>query len=162
MKFSLTRHTRPDFLFRVIVHTANMIPGDWGNMTQAVWQSPLLPLASPTATSSTTENSVFGTGKRFKRDLLNYLEFYGSKRTGNLVSQLKKYDFTSVKASLIASVPSRERFEGADSKTSTLWGWPALRDTIRQIPLRYASQKKDPHVVIQVRLHHTVISLSGG
>lgn len=127
-----------------------MIPGDWGNMTQAVWQSPLLPLASPNTTFPAAEHSVFGSGKRFKRDLLSYLEFYGGKRTGRLVAQLKKHDFTAIKAALVASVPSREKLGGVDSERSTLWGWPALKDTVCQIPLKRPTQKRDPHVVIQV------------
>lgn len=120
-----------------------MIPGDWENMTQAVWQSPLLPLAS---LSTISENTVFGSGTRFKHDILAYLECYGRKRTGRLVAQLKKHDFSTVKAALIASVPSREKV-GAKS---TLWGWQALKDTIRQIPKQ--TTQGEPHVVIQVGL----------
>ncbi|CRG86822.1 tyrosyl-DNA phosphodiesterase 1 [Talaromyces islandicus] len=144
---------RHDDLAQVIIHTANMIPGDWANMSQAVWRSSLLPLLRPTpaATSSTMqERFPLGSGEKFKRDLLAYLEFYGSKKTGSLVMHLKKHDFSSVRAALIASVPSREKICTTDSKKSTLWGWPALRDTLRQIPLKSTSTDVEPHIVVQV------------
>lgn len=148
-----------DLLYRVVIHTANMIPGDWANMSQAVWQSPLLPLA-PISTPTMREPITFGSGERFKRDLLAYLEFYGSKKTGSLVTQLKKHDFSSVRAALIASVPSREKLGTADSKKSTLWGWPALKDTIRQIPLKDTSAEVEPHIVVQVCSCDVVYELS--
>lgn len=138
---------------RVIIHTANMIPGDWANMCQAVWQSPLLPLTS-TASSKDEAHTVFGTGPRFKRDLLAYLEFYGNNKTGRLVKQLGKYEFGAVRAALIASVPSKQKISSTNSKKTTLWGWPALKDTVQQIPLQQTGKTADsptaPHIVIQV------------
>ncbi|GFP53224.1 tyrosyl-DNA phosphodiesterase 1 [Trichoderma asperellum] len=47
-----THHSKMMILFRsdstaqIIIHTANMIPKDWTNMTNAVWKSPKLPLLS--------------------------------------------------------------------------------------------------------------------
>jgi tyrosyl-DNA phosphodiesterase 1 len=70
---------RHDEKAQVIIHTANMIPFDWGNMAQAVWKSPLLPLATDIAPSTQTEE--IGNGSKFKTDLLNYLRAYDSKRT---------------------------------------------------------------------------------
>ncbi|KAL1976803.1 hypothetical protein VTN31DRAFT_3085 [Thermomyces dupontii] len=140
---------RHDNLTQIVIHTANMIPGDWANMCQAVWQSPLLPLES--TTPHTNELPAFGTGARFKRDLLSYLEFYGQKRTGSLVQQLRKYDFSTVRAALIASVPSKQKLSGLDSNKSTLWGWPALRDIVKRIPIENsANNHRKPHIVIQV------------
>ncbi|KAH8691319.1 putative tyrosyl-DNA phosphodiesterase [Talaromyces proteolyticus] len=141
---------RHDDLAQVIIHTANMIPGDWENMTQAIWRSPLLPLASPATTLKTKVSPTFGSGERFKRDLIAYLNCYGSRKTGSLVSQLKKCDFTSVRAALIASVPSKEKLCNIDSTKSTIWGWPALKDTIRQVPLKSTEGNSNPHIVIQV------------
>lgn len=138
---------------RIVIHTANMIPQDWANMCQAVWQSPLLPLES--ATPHTKASTAFGTGARFKRDLLAYLEFYGQKRTGSLVKQIRKHNFSSVRAALIASVPSKQKLSSLDSNRSTLWGWPALRDTIKQIPIEAtANSRRKPHIVIQVQCSH--------
>ncbi|KAK2805786.1 hypothetical protein FQN50_006062 [Emmonsiellopsis sp. PD_5] len=121
--------------YRVIIHTANMIPGDWANMCQAAWRSPLLPMIpkGEEQTKCTTEDRV-GSGARFKRDLLAYLEMYGHKKTGPLTEQLEKYDFRAIHAALIASVPSRQTDDELNSERQTLWGWPALKDTIRQIP----------------------------
>lgn len=132
-----------------------MIPGDWANMCQDVWQSPLLPLMSITPGTTSVASAAVGTGERFKRDLLAYLEAYGDKKTGALVKQLKKYDFSAIRAALVASVPSKQRINNMDSEKATLWGWPALKDILRQIPLEQTERARDPsrkpHIVIQVR-----------
>lgn len=145
-----------DFLlikYRVIIHTANMIPGDWANMCQAVWRSPLLPLSN-TSKSAEPASSIVGSGARFKRDLLSYLGAYGSKKTGQLVKQLEKHDFSAVRAALIASVPSKQKVNDMDSKKAALWGWPALKDTLRNVPLLQEKStpgsSKKPHIIIQV------------
>ncbi|KAE8549968.1 hypothetical protein EYB25_008493 [Talaromyces marneffei] len=151
-----THHSKMMILLRhddhaqVIIHTANMLAGDWTNMSQAVWRSPLLSLSPIRDNSETAQAASFGTGARFKRDLLAYLEFYGNKKTGSLVDQLRKFDFQAIRAALIASVPSKERISRADSSRSTLWGWPALKDTLRQVPLRIREKNQCPHVVIQI------------
>lgn len=123
-------------------------------MCQAVWQSPLLPLMSITPGTSGVASAAIGTGERFKRDLLAYLEAYGDKKTGSLVKQLKRYDFSAIRAALVASVPSKQRINNTDSKKAT-WGWPALKDILRQIPLDQTDKARDPsrkpHIVIQVR-----------
>lgn len=126
-----------------------MLAGDWANMSQAIWRSPLLPL-SHTGNSETDQAALFGTGARFKRDLLAYFNFYGRRKTGSLVDQLQKFDFRAIRAALIASVPSKERLNRAGSSRSTLWGWPALKDALYQVPLNDHEQTKSPHVVIQV------------
>lgn len=124
-------------------------------MCQAVWQSPLLPLISTVPDTPSVASAPFGTGERFKRDLLAYLEAYGHNKTGPLAKQLKRHDFSTVRAALIASVPSKQRLSNTDSKKATLWGWPALRDTLRQIPLDQMKGDRDrshaPHIIIQVR-----------
>ncbi|GAM37041.1 hypothetical protein TCE0_022r06616 [Talaromyces pinophilus] len=140
---------RHDDFAQIVIHTANMLAGDWANMSQAVWRSPLLPL-SPIGDSETDQAALFGTGTRFKRDLLAYLKFYGRRKTGSLVDQLQKADFHAIRAVLIASVPSKERLNRADSSRSTLWGWPALKDALRQVPLKENKRTRSPHVVIQV------------
>ncbi|PGH03949.1 tyrosyl-DNA phosphodiesterase 1 [Blastomyces parvus] len=154
-----THHSKMMILIRhddqaqVVIHTANMIPGDWANMCQAVWRSPLLPMLPEMdrGPGSTVLNS-FGSGIRFKRDLLAYLEAYGHKKTGPLVDQLEKYNFSDVRAGLVASVPSRQAIDELDSEKHTLWGWPALKDTIQQIPLHKAASTtgKEPQIVIQI------------
>lgn len=133
---------------RVVTHTANMIPGDWANMCQAVWRSPLLPLQK---TDDRVEDLTLGSGARFKRDLLAYLTEYGPKKTGPLVEQLRKYDFGAIRAALVASVPSKQKIDDLDSQKKTLWGWPALKDIMRQIPPAQKTTKATtPHIVTQV------------
>ncbi|DAA74940.1 TPA_exp: Uncharacterized protein A8136_2358 [Trichophyton benhamiae CBS 112371] len=140
---------RHDNLAQVIIHTANMIPRDWGNMTQAVWRSPLLPLSQSQVDDTC---GVFGSSARFKRDLLAYLEAYNNKTINILIRQLRRYDFGAVKALLIASVPTRLPVKEFDSNRRTLWGWPALKDAIGSIPIdRSSSQAQNPHIIVQVR-----------
>lgn len=129
---------------RIVIHTANMIPGDWANMCQAVWRSPLLPLQSTPAPKSP---GTYGTGTRFKRDLLAYLNAYGRARTGPLVKQLTQFDFQAVRAALIASVPSKKKVNAMNSEKETLWGWPVLRDVVRHVPLRHCGTS---HIITQV------------
>lgn len=133
-----------------------MIYQDWTNMTQAVWRSPLLPLHKGNVSSAQTHSAV-GTGARFKRDLLSYLKAYGAKKTGPLVQQLNRYDFGAIRAALVASVPSKQRFDSLNSDKGTLWGWPALRDLLSHVPTRQSNNKRadnhqigKPHFVIQV------------
>ncbi|KAF3891782.1 Tyrosyl-DNA phosphodiesterase I [Trichophyton interdigitale] len=139
---------RHDNLAQIIIHTANMIPRDWGNMTQAVWRSPLLPLSQAQVCDTC---GGFGSSARFKRDLLAYLEAYHNKTINTLIRQLQRYDFGSVKAVLIASVPTRLPVKELDSNRRTLWGWPALKDAIGSIPIdRSSSRAQNPHIIVQV------------
>ncbi|KAJ5112527.1 hypothetical protein N7532_000572 [Penicillium argentinense] len=146
---------RHDDLAQIVIHTANMIPGDWAHMTQAAWRSPLLPLKKPGAPATPQKNSSIGSGARFKRDILAYLKAYGPKKTGPLVQQLENYDFGTIRAALVASVPSKQRFSSLDSEKSTIWGWPALKDLMGRVPIlqqiKYGkSQSTKPHIVTQI------------
>ncbi|KAL2815698.1 phospholipase D/nuclease [Aspergillus granulosus] len=154
-----THHSKMMILLRhddsaqVIIHTANMIAGDWANMTQAVWCSPLLPLSSleSSCDGSKPISAPWGSGTKFKRDLLAYLKEYGVKKTGPLVEQLAKYDFSAVRAALIASVPSKLKTGGGSSSNGngrTVWGWPALRDALRHVPL--CESGATPHIIAQM------------
>ncbi|KAF3394645.1 hypothetical protein F1880_004869 [Penicillium rolfsii] len=148
---------RHDDLAQVVIHTANMIYGDWSNMTQAVWRSPLLPLQKPGMPATASVKPEFATGARFKRDLLSYLKAYGPKKTWPLVQELNRFDFASVRAALVASTPSKQVFSNLDSDKATIWGWPALRDTMSRMPIHFKPRKADqspavkPHIAIQVR-----------
>ncbi|OGM43158.1 tyrosyl-DNA phosphodiesterase [Aspergillus bombycis] len=139
---------RHDDLAQVVIHTANMIPGDWANMSQAVWRSPLLPLRT---TDGLEEDLALGSGARFKRDLLAYLREYGPKKTGPLVEQLRKYGFGAIRAALVASVPSKQKINGLNSQKQTLWGWPALKDITHHIPPAQENREAPtPHIVTQI------------
>ncbi|KAL4943320.1 hypothetical protein BDV06DRAFT_211172 [Aspergillus oleicola] len=142
---------RHDDCAQVVIHTANMIPGDWANMCQAVWRSPLLPLLPKGAEEN--KSTAWGSGSRFKRDLLAYLRAYGEKKTGPLVDELARYDFSAVRAALIASVPSKDKVTASSKKNGkTLWGGPALRDALQHIPLSESDSdsKTTPHIVAQM------------
>lgn len=140
---------------RVIIHTANIIPQDWANMCQAVWRSPLLPFMPNTHNEPlpSTESSTFptiGTGARFKSDLLAYLRTYGNSKTGALTKQLQNYDFSSVRAALVASVPSKLNLRSLDPDTEPLWGWPGLKSALNNIPLTSPPKGENPHIVLQI------------
>jgi tyrosyl-DNA phosphodiesterase-1 len=141
-----------------------MLAGDWGDMCQAIWRSPLLPLTDGHEDKNST---AWGTGARFKRDLLAYLKAYGMKKTGPLVEQLGKYDFSAVRAALIASVPSKQKVDASsiDGDSKTKWGWPALKEALRNVPLREnvgaGGTTTVPHIVTQVRSRlHLSITVS--
>ena len=117
-------------------------------MGQAVWRSPLLPVQHISGLSADPATpSPIGSGHRFKQDLLAYLKFYGQRRTGTLTAELQKHDFSSIRASLIASVPGRQNLRSIDLSRETLWGWPALRHVLSSIRPHSATSK--PHVVMQ-------------
>ena len=147
-----THHSKMIILFRhdglaqVVIVTANMVAGDW-RMCQAVWRSPLLQKRVPSMTQvpSASDTPRLGSGARFKRDLLAYLEKY-QKRTTNLVAQLDEYDFGSVRAALIGSTPSKLDVRNRDLGNDILWGWPALKRILNNIP----TMSNEPQIVIQV------------
>ncbi|RCI09508.1 hypothetical protein L249_4087 [Ophiocordyceps polyrhachis-furcata BCC 54312] len=134
-----THHSKMMVLFRrddtaqVVIHTANMIAKDWTNMTNAVWRSPSLPkLQYASAPPS-----------GFKADLLAYLASYDRRGPicKPLADQLAGYDFSIVKAALVASVPGRH-----DTRAGTLWGWAALERRLKSVPCRAG----DSEVVVQI------------
>ncbi|KAI4179283.1 MAG: hypothetical protein LQ348_005437 [Seirophora lacunosa] len=148
-----THHSKMIILFRhdnqaqVIITTGNFIVRDW-SMCQAVWRSPLLALIDHTVQSPTHSGTLpIGSGPRFKKDLLAYLQAYGSKRTGVLTGHLEEYDFSSIRAALIASVPQKQNLRSTDPETETLWGWPGLRHILSSI--RSASAGTNPRIVMQ-------------
>jgi hypothetical protein len=146
-----THHSKMMILFRhddfaqVIIHTANMIAKDWTNMTNGVWKSPLLSKMPVLETSSTGPGSPTSIGQRFKIDLLNYLRCYDSRRRtcGSLVERLSGYDFSGVRAVLVASVPGRHTLHNG---AETRWGWAALSEHLKSIPCAPGTSE----VVVQI------------
>ncbi|SPN99614.1 related to TDP1 Tyr-DNA phosphodiesterase [Cephalotrichum gorgonifer] len=134
---------RHDDAAQVIIHTANSIVKDWTTLTNAVWRSPLLPLLKSSATKDSGQTYPLGSGERFKEDLLNYLRAYDEKRVTcrALTQELSRYDFSSVKGALIASVPGRHR-----PNSSRPWGWVALKEALGGIP----TQDEKAEVVVQI------------
>ncbi|MDA4132161.1 MAG: tyrosyl-DNA phosphodiesterase 1 [Thaumarchaeota archaeon] len=150
-----THHSKMLILFRhddmaqVIIHTANMIPRDWANMAQGMWRSPLLPLTHTQGGEDEEQGESktrMGDGVKFKKDLLNYLREY-DRRTlccRNLVERLEKYDFSAIRAVLIASVPGRHM---RHDDSTTRWGWAALAVALGFLTVK---GEKKAEVVIQI------------
>ncbi|KAF2125074.1 phospholipase D/nuclease [Dothidotthia symphoricarpi CBS 119687] len=139
---------RHDGLAQVIIHTANMIPKDWTNMTQAVWRSPLLPLLPQLPTSSSADiHYPIGSGERFKVDLLRYLNKY-EKRVSGLPKQLADYDFHAVRAAFVGSAPSRQDPSTTQPERHTSFGWLGLQEILSEVPV--SSEGKAPHIVTQI------------
>ncbi|EWG45295.1 tyrosyl-DNA phosphodiesterase 1 [Fusarium verticillioides 7600] len=148
-----THHSKMMILFRhdetaqVIIHTANMIPKDWTNMTNGVWKSPLLPkLSGAQNVQASPEDQSVGSGQRFKIDLLNYLKAYDRRKIicKPLTDKLTQHDFSSIKAALVASVPGKH-----DSRdmSETSWGWAALKRCLQHVPCQ---DHGDSDIVVQV------------
>ncbi|PHH59339.1 hypothetical protein CDD81_3367 [Ophiocordyceps australis] len=131
-----THHSKMMVLFRhddtaqVIIHTANMIAKDWTNMTNAVWRSRPLPKLPDGCASATPANRPLGSGCRFKSDLLEYLESYDRRKPvcRQLAGELRRYDFSSVQAALVASVPGKHAMG-----SSAAWGWTRLKSCLHAI-----------------------------
>lgn len=128
-----THHTKMIILFRrddtaqLVIHTANLIPHDWTNMTNAVWCSPRLPLL-PVPDTSTTPNAAPGTPAAFKTTLLSYLSAYPASVYTPLAAALARYSFAGIRAHLVASVPT------SPSQSPVPFGWPSLPPVLRTIP----------------------------
>jgi len=154
-----THHTKMMVLFRhddtaqIVIHTANMITQDWRNLTQAVWRSPLLPLlAEPETTDDLMKRSEpcpVGTGMRFKLDFLRYISFYTATRTGALSDELEKYDFSTIRAALIGSVPCKQKSQNDTQRRTTRSGWLGLQDIMPKISTRTRFDER-PVIVAQV------------
>ncbi|KAJ4291801.1 hypothetical protein N0V90_009696 [Kalmusia sp. IMI 367209] len=144
---------RHDDLAQVVIHTANMIPRDWNNMTQAAWISPLLPLQSTASTSPAGENingaHPIGSGERFKTDLLRYLGAYDNRLKG-LTEQLVRYDFSAIRAAFLGSAPSRQKPSAAKSTIQTSFGWLGLKEILSSIQIKDISHTTPPSIVIQI------------
>ncbi|KAK0744142.1 tyrosyl-DNA phosphodiesterase-domain-containing protein [Schizothecium vesticola] len=130
-----THHTKMLILFRrdataqVVIHTANLIPHDWTNMTNAVWCSPRLPLLSSPETLP--PNPLPGTPAAFQTTLLSYLSSYPRSVHTPLTASLRSYSFAPIRAHLIASVPTPSP---PHSPSPVPFGWPSLPPVLRTIP----------------------------
>ncbi|KAJ4020645.1 hypothetical protein NW766_002134 [Fusarium irregulare] len=152
-----THHSKMMILFRhdetaqVIIHTANMISKDWTNMTNGVWKSPLLPkMPNIQGPESSPEDYPVGSGERFKIDLLNYLKSYDKRKITckPLSDKLKEYDFSAVRAALIASVPGRHDVQ---DMSETSW---ALPDS----PILDSGRKRAaPHIKTYIRSNESTL-----
>lgn len=158
-----THHTKAIILFRhddlaqIVILTANFIEQDF-RMSQAIWRTPLLPLQK----DSTFPRDSFpplGSGPRFKHDLLAYFRGYsrnGIAKLPELVSQLKNYDFGSVRGALIGSLPGLQmpgQLKPEEQDRIGRWGLPALKRILSSVPTNSAfssDPKQQPHIIVQV------------
>ncbi|KAL7822882.1 tyrosyl-DNA phosphodiesterase 1 [Trichoderma gracile] len=147
-----THHSKMMVIFRsddtaqVVIHTANMIPKDWTNMTNAVWKSPKLPMLGEQDTLFQQGQQLpIGSGTRFKVDLLAYLSQYELYRPTckQLVDRLVNFDFSSIRAAFIASVPGRHDFRDVSRPA---WGWAALQRCLRCVP----AERGQSQIVVQI------------
>ncbi|XP_036359493.1 tyrosyl-DNA phosphodiesterase 1 isoform X2 [Octopus sinensis] len=102
-----THHSKMMFLLydngmRVVIHTANLIPGDWYQKTQGVWVSPLFPKLRGGANKNDGQSPT-----AFKRDLIQYVAAYRNPSLARWEKHLLEHDMSSAKVYLIASVPGR-------------------------------------------------------
>lgn len=95
-----------------------------------------------------TPNAPFGSGRRFKKDFLNYLRAYGEAKTGQLVESLRGYNFSSIKAALIGSTPIKQKVSVDANRT--LWGWPGLKDIIKHVNSCHSRDEQRPTIIAQV------------
>lgn len=101
-----THHTKMMLLLynnglRVIIHTANLVDGDWRQKTQGVWMSPLFPKLS------TKESAAGDSSTHFKQDLVEYLTAYRQKSLDEWISTIQQSDMSAAKVVLIGSIPGR-------------------------------------------------------
>lgn len=114
-------------------------------MTNAVWKSPLMPKLNTASSRPKDHNNRFGSGEKFKIDLLDYLGAYNARwdTCKALVRELELYEFSAVRAALIASVPGRHP---VNDETRTAWGWAALKSALGCI----GCDDDESEVVVQV------------
>ena len=115
-----THHTKMMLLrfehgMRVVIHTANLVPGDWAQKTQGVWISPIFPLLK-----SDQETPLDVTN--FKADLIAYLRCYKSSHLDKWIELIQKHDLSSAKVFLIGSAPGK--YKGWTDKSR--FGHPRL------------------------------------
>ena len=99
-----THHTKMILLhyhnrLRVVIHTANLIEGDWKQKTQGVWLSSFFP------PRSTKEPFVDLSKTQFQADLLDYLDSYRSPQLKYWCEVIKKFDMSLTNVFLIPSTP---------------------------------------------------------
>ena len=102
-----THHTKlmilvyDDDSVRIVVSTANLVPSDWENRTQALWVSPKCPKSSNPSDSQTN----------FKSALLRYLKAYQVSQLHSYISTIERTDMSEVNAFFVSSSPGSH--EGA-------------------------------------------------
>lgn len=91
------------------------------------------------------ESSQVGSGAKFKIDFINYLKAYDTKRKicKSLIERICLYDFSEIRAALVASVPGKQ---GIETDSETAWGWAGLKNVLESVPV----QDDDPEIAVQI------------
>ncbi|KAJ3212839.1 hypothetical protein HDU67_003580 [Dinochytrium kinnereticum] len=91
------------------------------------------------------------TSSDFEHDLLNYLKSYG-RDLEPLVERLREYDFSTIMASIVASVPGRHK--ASDSKMK-MWGHTRFGSLLGDVELSEGCRKEST-IVLQAVLKSRV------
>uniref|UniRef100_A0A5S6R368 Tyrosyl-DNA phosphodiesterase 1 n=1 Tax=Trichuris muris TaxID=70415 RepID=A0A5S6R368_TRIMR len=105
---------------RVVIHTANLIHGDWFQKTQGMYLSPIHPPIVNEAEESDSPTN-------FKKDLLAYLRAYKHRSILEWCDIISKHDFRQAKVYVVGSVPGRHVGENM-----TNWGHTKLRHLLNK------------------------------
>lgn len=139
-----THHTKMMVNFfddgvEVVIMTANLTKLDLGGLTQMLWRSGVLP-------KGRTSNLQ---GKRFQKDLINYLRRYKKDPLTELAGRLGKYDFLSVTVELVALAPGSFKLD-EDKTDQEIYGYGALWQVLKRNNLLVADTTKNHKVLAQV------------
>lgn len=120
-----THHSKMMFLLydngmKVVIHTANLIPGDWHQKTQAIWMSPLFPKLKCGANKNEGHSPT-----SFKKDLLQYVAAYKNSSLTEWERHILEHDMSAARVHLIASVPGRHTMLQKNA-----WGHLKLRKVL--------------------------------
>jgi len=142
-----SHHTKAMLLFydddtmQVVIHTANLVPGDWYFKTQAVWTSPFL-------SKKTDEYIKSGRECEFEKELCKYIRYYNIPVLNRLAERVSLYNFEECKAILISSVPGIHR-----GKELNNWGHLQLRNILNtkyQMKFNTSEIKKESYIIAQM------------
>jgi len=140
-------HTKAMILFydddtmQVIIHTANLIPGDWCYKTQAVWTSPFL-------SKKTEEYIKSGKECDFEKQLCNYIRYYNLPVLNRLAERVSLFNFEECKAILIPSVPGIHRGNELNK-----WGHLQLKEVLNakfKMKNDKKNEKRESYIISQM------------
>ncbi|KAK1452538.1 tyrosyl-DNA phosphodiesterase [Colletotrichum melonis] len=137
---------RYDDMAQIVIHTANMTSQDWNDTRNMIWCSPWLPrLVQPPPGCQAYAEPAAAVGLAFQADLMEYLRAYNecAGTLGTLPGRLGAYDFSAVRAALVASVPGRYRVNGPRRGR---WGLLGLAQQLCRVEVAPG----DSDVVVQV------------
>ncbi|EGW31508.1 uncharacterized protein SPAPADRAFT_154759 [Spathaspora passalidarum NRRL Y-27907] len=124
-----THHTKMMINFfkgdtmEIVIMSSNITRLDFGGLTQMLWRSGRLSKIKP--------KTIPLVGKRFQKDLMNYLNKYNKVEITQLSKRLKQYDFSSVNVELIASAPGSYNLRDVTNETE-IYGYGKLHQALKR------------------------------